>query len=91
MRYIYVFKTEKVADKFEDFNAFTLSELNDLDKLPKSILKLMKLALIKDMVYTIDNFALCYNLEDKELDYNKYVMFVPDKKFKKQLSKYNLK
>ena len=82
---MYILNTDELFKKIKDFNGFTLSEWNDLPELPEIALKLLKKSKIKDMVYTPHNFALDFNLEDKLTNNRKYMMFIPDEKFKKQL------
>lgn len=68
-------------------DAFTISEWNELDVLPEEVIVLLRMCKDEDAVYTVDNFMLCFNMEDKETNNETYFMFIPDKKFDKQLKK----
>lgn len=73
--------------KGKSSSSFTCSEWNDLDILPDDVIVLLRMCKDEDAVYTLDNFMLCFNLEDKETNNETYFMFIPDKKFDKQLKK----
>ena len=78
---IYMLKTDELFNTFKDFNGFTLSEFNDLNELPKNLIKLLKEAKKNDMVYSLHNFMLDFNLEQKTTSHDEYMMFIPDEKF----------
>ncbi|WP_439132396.1 hypothetical protein [Polaribacter sp.] len=78
---IYMLKTDDLFNTFKDFNGFTLSEFNDLNELPKKLIKLLKKAKKYDMVYSLHNFMLDFNLEQKTTSNEEYMMFIPDEKF----------
>jgi hypothetical protein len=76
-----MFNYKDVLKKFPEFNAFTPSDWNALDALPKKVLELMTIAKKNDTVYTGYNFMLCFNLQDSETCHKNWVMFIPDPKF----------
>jgi hypothetical protein len=78
---IYMFKYSDVIKRFPEYNSFTASEWNELEKLPKKVIELITIAKRKDTVYTGYNFMLCFNLQDKETYHGDWVMFIPDPKF----------
>lgn len=71
---------------YEYPDAFTVSEWNDLNELPGMVKILIKQAYEKDTVYTLDNFNLCFNLQDKETYHGDYIMFIPDEKFSEEIN-----
>lgn len=86
-RFIYMMPTFLLND--EMFNPFYFSNLNDnADTLPRELLELLKICKENDCVFTVDNFALCFNLQDKECEMGEYIMFYPDEKFNDQITKF---
>jgi len=87
MRYIFMFHTKDVCKQFNNEmpNAFTVSEWNDLNELTEEAKILIKQAYKNDTVYTLDNFNLCFNLQDKETYHGDYMMFIPDEKFSEEI------
>lgn len=88
-RQIYMISTNNMFEimKGKSSNAFTCSEWNDLDVLPQDVITLLRMCKDEDSVFTLDNFMLCFNLEDRETNNETYFMFIPDKKFDKQIKK----
>lgn len=79
---IYVLKKDDLFNIFKDFNGFTLSDFNEFEELPKKLIKLLKDAKYKNMVYTPHNFMLDFNLEEEGTNNEEYMLFIPDEKFK---------
>lgn len=86
-RYLYLIPCQFLSEEMS--SPFYFSDLNENAKeLPNELLELIKLCKEIDCVYTIDNFMLCYNLQDSGTVNGENYMFVPDIKFKKQIQRY---
>lgn len=79
MRKIYQIPVSMLSEEMID--PFYFSELNERQELPKEVKQLMQFCKEADLVYTIDNFMTCFNLQDQELQVGEYYMFCPDEKF----------
>ena len=82
-RKIFMFHYEDVMNAFngEMPDTFEISEWNEKDNLPKEVIELMAISKLKDLVYTLDNFMLDFNLQDPTTYHGDYIMFIPDEKF----------
>ena len=78
---IYGLKIDDLIKIFPEYNPFTLSDLNEEEKLPKKFLNLLNKAKKDDMLHTEYNFMLCFNLNEQGTDNDEYHLFIPDPKF----------
>jgi len=78
---IYALKIDDLINVFPEYNAFTLSDLNEENKLPKKFLSLLNKAKKDDMLHTGYNFMLCFNLDEEGTNNQDYHLFIPDPKF----------
>ena len=88
-RQIYMISSSNMFEimKGKSPNNFTCSKWNELNVLPDEVITLLRMCKDEDSVFTLDKFMLCFNLEYRETNNEAYFMFIPDKKFDKQIKK----